>query len=132
MVDSFANRLKFAMNDNKINLSKLSMITNISKPLISNYLSGNYKAKQQNLYKLAKALNVSPTWLMGFDVDMDREWFSEDDNTIDEKTYKIYEESYNDEIIKKYKIVKNNLTSDDKDTINYILDKRINEKKEEK
>ena len=132
MVDSFANRLKYAMNDNKINLSKLSMITNISKPLISNYLSGNYKAKQQNLYKLAKALNVSPTWLMGFDVDMDREWFSEDDNTIDEKTYKIYEESYNDEIIKKYKFVKNNLTSDDKDTINYILDKRINEKKEEK
>lgn len=132
MVDSFANRLKYAMNDNKINLSKLSMITNISKPLISNYLSGNYKAKQQNLYKLAKALNVSPTWLMGFDVDMDREWFSEENNTIDEKTYKIYEESYNDEIIKKYKIVKNNLTNDDKDTINYILDKRINEKKEEK
>ena len=132
MIDSFSNRLKIAMDDNNINLSKLSTITSISKPLISNYLSGNYKAKQQNIYKIAKALNVSPAWLMGFDVDMDREWFPESDNVIDEKTYKIYEDSFHDEIIEKYKIAKNYLTSDDKDTIIYILDKRINKDGENK
>lgn len=73
MIDSFANRLRLAMKDNNINLSKLSSLTNISKPLISNYLSGNYQAKQTNVYILAKALNVNPVWLMGYDVSKDFE-----------------------------------------------------------
>lgn len=68
MIDTFANRLKIAMEYNNVKLSKLSNQTGISKPLISNYLSGNYEAKQQNIYKIANALNVNPTWLMGYDV----------------------------------------------------------------
>lgn len=79
MNDNFASRLRFAMDDKSMKLSKLSNITGISKPLISNYLSGNYEAKQQNLYKLAKALDVEPTWLMGLDVPMKKSNFS--DNT---------------------------------------------------
>lgn len=79
MIDTFANRLKQAMKIKDINLSKLSNITGISKPLISNYLSGNYKAKQQNIYKLAKALEVTPAWLMGYDVDIDDTFITEND-----------------------------------------------------
>lgn len=70
MVETFANRLKIAMSQKNMKLTKLANITGISKPLISNYLSGNYEAKQQNIYKLAVALNVNPAWLMGYNVDM--------------------------------------------------------------
>lgn len=70
MMNAFANRLKTAMSRNNTNLTNLSKISGISKPLISNYLSGNYEAKQQNIYKLAVALNVNPAWLMGMDVPM--------------------------------------------------------------
>ena len=31
----------------------------ISRPMITNYLKGGYKAKQNNIFKLARALNIS-------------------------------------------------------------------------
>lgn len=118
--DTFSNRLKKAMKENNLSSTELAKKAAIDKSSISNYLSGNYKAGQDNLTILAETLNVSEPWLMGYDVDADRDWIK-------------YDNSYNnipidndDEIIKKYIIAKHNLTSDDKDTINYILDKRIN------
>lgn len=51
--------LKELMNKNNFNLTKLSKMSGISKPLISNYLSGGYKPKINNLYKLADTLNVN-------------------------------------------------------------------------
>ena len=44
--------------------------TGISKGALSSYLSGRYIPKQDNIYKLAKALDVNPAWLMGLDVPM--------------------------------------------------------------
>jgi len=78
--DTFAKRLKYAMHKNKLTLSELSNITGISKPLISNYLSGNYNAKQQNIYRISEALKVSPTWLMGYNVPIDK--FEQSTNDI--------------------------------------------------
>lgn len=69
-VDTFANRLKKALAINNMTQTELSNKTKIDKSLISNYLSGNYKAKQDNLSRIAKALDVSETWLMGYDVDL--------------------------------------------------------------
>ncbi len=37
------------------------------------YLSGAFKPKERNLYKLAKALDVSEVRLLGYDVPMRRE-----------------------------------------------------------
>lgn len=71
-MEDFNKRLKIAMSNRNINQAKLSKLSGISKPLISNYLSGKYKAKQDNLYIIAKILNVNEAWLMGFDVDMER------------------------------------------------------------
>lgn len=73
MNDSFSNRLRKAMDLRNLKPSELSNKTNIDKSLISNYLSGNYKAKQDKVYTLALALNVSEGWLMGYDVSIDRE-----------------------------------------------------------
>ena len=44
--------------------------TGISKGALSSYLSGRYIPKQDNIYKLARALDVNPAWLMGLDVPM--------------------------------------------------------------
>ena len=56
--EDFSVRLKKAMELRKIKASELSKRTNISPPMISDYLKGKYKAKQNNIYQLAKALNV--------------------------------------------------------------------------
>ena len=72
VVDTFANRLEKAMNLKNMKQVDLVEKTNIDKSLISNYLKGKYKAKQDNLYLLAKILNVSEAWLMGYDVPMER------------------------------------------------------------
>lgn len=72
IVDTFANRLDKAIRIKNIKQIELSEKTGIDKSLISNYLSGKYKAKQNNVYILAKALNVSEAWLMGYDVPMER------------------------------------------------------------
>lgn len=73
--DTFANRLKKALDYNNMRPIDLANKTKISKAQICNYLKGTYKAKQDKLYIIAKALDVSEAWLMGYDVDMDREWF---------------------------------------------------------
>lgn len=68
LVDTFAKRLQKALDINQMKPIQLSEKTGLDKSLISNYLSGNYKAKQDKLSLLADALNVSETWLMGYDV----------------------------------------------------------------
>ena len=78
IVEDFSIRLRKAMNCRNMKQIDLSNKTGIDKSLISNYLSGNYKAKQDKLYELAKALNVNEAWLMGFDVSMEREYFPTD------------------------------------------------------
>lgn len=78
LVDTFSNRLNKAMIIRDIKASALSEKTGISKSSLSEYLSGKYEAKQNGIYLLAKALNVSEAWLMGLDVPMTRN----DDDTL--------------------------------------------------
>ena len=90
--DTFANRLKKALDYNNMRPIDLANKTKISKAQICNYLKGTYKAKQDKLYIIAKALDVSEAWLMGYDVDMDREWFPDNKEdltniTIDNARY---------------------------------------------
>lgn len=76
-VDTFANRLNIAMNNKNINQVELSEKTKvfpkpISQSLINKYLKGKSLARQNNIYILAKILDVDEAWLMGFDVPMPR------------------------------------------------------------
>ena len=48
----------------------LSSLSGVSKSSISRYLSGAWEGKQDAVYLLAKNLNVSEAWLMGYDVPM--------------------------------------------------------------
>ena len=80
LIDTFANRLKKAMLLRNIKPIELSEKTGISKSKISSYMSGRYKAKQDGVYLLSKALNVSEAWLMGLDVPMERKTSKIDKN----------------------------------------------------
>lgn len=66
--ESFSSRLKKALEMREISQSELSKRTGINKSSISTYLKGEYKAKQDKVDLIAQALNVSPAWLMGFDI----------------------------------------------------------------
>ena len=55
-----AQILKNALSSMKITQTELSKRTGISRSLIGFYCSGKYEPKTENLYKLAKALNLNP------------------------------------------------------------------------
>lgn len=62
---TFSERLRTSMDEANMKAVELHELTGISKASISEYLSGNYEPKQRNIFKIAQALNVSPSYLMG-------------------------------------------------------------------
>lgn len=73
MENNFAFRLKKAMTIRNIKAEDLSKKANVPKSAISQYLSGMYEAKQKTIYKLSNVLNVSPSWLIGLNVPMEKQ-----------------------------------------------------------
>ena len=67
-----AERIKTALLIRGMRQSDLCKITNIPKSALSQYISGAYDPKQDRIYIISKALNVSEAWLMGLDVPMER------------------------------------------------------------
>lgn len=66
----FSERLNEAMNRYRITATELCKRTGIPKSAMSQYRSGAYEPKAERLEKLAKALNVTEAWLMGYDLGM--------------------------------------------------------------
>lgn len=73
LVSTFAKRFNEALHIRNMKQTDIVNLTGIGKSSISTYLTGEYEPKQKNTYKIAKALNVSETWLMGYDVPMESE-----------------------------------------------------------
>ena len=71
-VDSCGKRIAEALRIKRIRQAHLCKIANVPKRSLSLYLSGAYEPKQDRIYDMAKALNVSEAWLMGYDVPMER------------------------------------------------------------
>ena len=67
-----ADRISEAMKLRDMRQADLVEKTGISKGALSSYTSGRYVPKQNNVYLIAKALDVSEAWLMGADVPMHR------------------------------------------------------------
>lgn len=65
MNNTFTQRLAKAMANANIKQAELAEITGIAKSSISEYIAGTYEPKQKNIYKMATALNVAPSYLMG-------------------------------------------------------------------
>ena len=72
LVSTFKDRLREGINDADLTQSELARRSGIHRAIISDYVRGKYEAKQDKLYQLAKALNVSESWLMGYDVKKER------------------------------------------------------------
>lgn len=71
-VSTTPERLREAMDMAGKKQVDLVRATGIDKGSISNYLSGRYEPKQEAIYKLAIALDVSEMWLWGYDVPAER------------------------------------------------------------
>ncbi len=69
-MDELKNRLKEAMSLRNMKPIELVKRTGISKAAISQYMSGYAKPKRDRTVLIAKALNISEAWLLGYDVSM--------------------------------------------------------------
>jgi transcriptional regulator with XRE-family HTH domain len=72
-VATCAERIKKALYIRGMKQSDLCRLTKIPKSALSQYISGAYDPKQDRIYLMSQALNVSETWLMGLDVPMERQ-----------------------------------------------------------
>ena len=71
--DELKDRLKIALDIREKKLVDLANALNIPKSSMSMYLSGARIIKDsKRLYAIAKYLDVSEAWLMGYDVPMER------------------------------------------------------------
>lgn len=72
-VATCAERIKKALTIKGMKQSDLCRLTKIPKSALSQYISGAFEPKQDRIYLMAQALNVSEAWLMGLDVPMERQ-----------------------------------------------------------
>jgi transcriptional regulator with XRE-family HTH domain len=70
---SCSERISTALALRKMKQSELCEITKIPKSAISQYVGGAFEPKQDRIYLIAKALDVSEAWLLGYDVPMERQ-----------------------------------------------------------
>lgn len=73
MKETISNRIQLAMNIRNLKAVDICERTGIPKSSMSMYLSGKVDPKSDRLYLIAKCLDVSEAWLLGYDVNMDRD-----------------------------------------------------------
>lgn len=90
--DSISFRLVKAMKERGMKQADLVEQTGIGKSSLSQYIAGKYEPKADKIYLLAKVLNVSEAWLMGYDVPMERDEIQpETENKKSEETISLTE-----------------------------------------
>ena len=68
-----ANRIKLGLKKRNMKQTDLCSATGIPKSAMSQYLNGSFKPKQDRVYLIAKALETSEAWIMGYDVPFDKQ-----------------------------------------------------------
>ena len=69
-VSDFSKRLEFLLNANSQSATSLASELEISKSLISRYLSGQTIPRHTRLDQIAVFFHVSHAWLIGYDCNM--------------------------------------------------------------
>ena len=72
-IESCGQRIAKALDIKGMKQSELCKLAKVPKSSLSLYLSGAYEPKQNRIYDMARVLNVSEAWLMGYDVPMERQ-----------------------------------------------------------
>ena len=99
-ISSTADRLKYIMN--KRQLKQVDIVSlcqpycekygvKMNKSDISQYVSGKIEPSQDKLVVLAMALNVQESWLMGFDVEMDKKKPAQGEGELSKKKRELLE-----------------------------------------
>ena len=63
-MDDLADRLNQIISQRDLKASEIADGSGITRPVMSNYLSGKSGISAENLIKLSQYLNVSPDWLL--------------------------------------------------------------------
>lgn len=66
------SRIQTAMDARNVKAVDICEKTGIPKSSMSMYLSGKVEPKSDRLYKIAQCLDVAESWLLGYDVPMER------------------------------------------------------------
>lgn len=69
--EEFARRLRLALDAADMNQSQLARKLQISKSMVSNYISTRSMPESDRVFVMARTLNVDPAWLFGADVNPD-------------------------------------------------------------
>ena len=88
-ISTCAERLQEALYLRNMKGADLARATGLSKSTIGRYLSGEMEPKNKQTYKLARALNVSETWLWGYDVNVERPQVQKESDAISDITIKL-------------------------------------------
>lgn len=72
-METTGKRIQEALDIRHMKQIELARATGMGRGAISQYVSDKVTPKQDKLYLMAKALLVSPAWLMGHDVPMERQ-----------------------------------------------------------
>lgn len=75
------DRLNEAMKIRGINLSELADLSGLNKSSVSRYLNGKMVPRTSQIGKMAAALDVSPTWILGYNVTMSGDEITEIDTS---------------------------------------------------
>ena len=103
-----AKRLQLALSNANMKQQDLVEKSGVGKSSISQYINGSHSPSNINAGKIAKVLDVEPLWLMGFDVEMKKN-FSKEEGSKDA------------EFIKKFSL----LTLRDKNIVLNLIDSMI-------
>ena len=71
-VASCGERISEALTKRSMRQADLCKLAKVPKSSLSLYLSGAYEPKQDRIFDMARVLNVSEAWLMGYNVPMER------------------------------------------------------------
>ena len=83
------SRIQDAMNLRSMKAVDICEKTKIPKSSMSMYLSGRVEPKSDRLYKIAKCLDVSESWLLGYDVPMERTQKQKNNDAISDIVVKL-------------------------------------------
>ena len=68
-----SRRMSYILNIRQMKAGELAEKAEINKASISQYVNGSHCPSNITAQAMADVLNVDPLWLMGFDVEMNRE-----------------------------------------------------------
>jgi transcriptional regulator with XRE-family HTH domain len=80
--ETCGKRIEKALAIRNMKQSQLCKLADVPKSSLCLYLKGDYEPKQDKILRMANVLNVSESWLMGYDVPMENGDFPAADSSL--------------------------------------------------